>query len=194
MILLIFFTATFTALSQSIPQNLSNVSVNSLTDAQIRQLLQQAQGAGLSDNQIVTQAESRGLPEDQGQLLTDRIAAIRSKDGTSSIQNGPDTTMRSTRKLNYRPDGDTTSRQQGFDVYESLRPKVFGSELFRNKNMKFEPNLKLATPLNYIIGPEDQLYLNVYGKSVANWKVEVSPEGNINVPGVGIINVTGKTI
>jgi len=186
--------ASQSAYCQSIPQNLSNVSVNSLTDAQIRQLLQQAQGAGLSDNQIVTQAESRGLPEDQGQLLTDRIAAIRSKDGTSSIQNGPDTTMRSTRKLNYRPDGDTTSRQQEFDVYESLRPKVFGSELFRNKNMKFEPNLKLATPLNYIIGPEDQLYLNVYGKSVANWKVEVSPEGNINVPGVGIINVSGKTI
>ena len=48
--------------------------------------------------------------------------------------------------------------------------------------------------MNYIVGPEDQLVINVYGKSVANWKLDVSPDGNINLPGVGILNVAGKTI
>ncbi|HEY4326005.1 MAG TPA: hypothetical protein VGN20_18590, partial [Mucilaginibacter sp.] len=64
------------AQAQAIPQNISNINVNDLTDAQIRQLLQQAQGAGLSDSQIVQQAQSRGMSEDQAQLLTKRIADI----------------------------------------------------------------------------------------------------------------------
>ncbi|RYE17345.1 MAG: capsule biosynthesis protein, partial [Sphingobacteriaceae bacterium] len=74
------------------------------------------------------------------------------------------------------------------------RPKIFGADLFSNKNLSFEPNLKLATPINYIIGPDDQLNINVYGSSLVNWKLDVSPEGNINIPGIGIVNVAGKTI
>src|SRR6201999_2294202 len=59
---------------------------------------------------------------------------------------------------------------------------------------RFEPNLKIATPVNYIVGPEDQLNISVYGKSVANWKLEVSPEGTVNIPGIGVVNVSGRTI
>src|SRR5205823_4823083 len=55
-------------------------------------------------------------------------------------------------------------------------------------------NLKLATPINYIVGPDDQLNINVYGNSVADWSLNVSPEGNINIPGVGVLNVAGKMI
>ncbi|HJP62399.1 MAG TPA: SLBB domain-containing protein, partial [Mucilaginibacter sp.] len=73
-------------------------------------------------------------------------------------------------------------------------PKIFGADLFKNRNLTFEPSLKLATPLNYILGPDDQLSINIYGNSVANWKLNVSSEGNINIPGVGLLNVSGKTI
>jgi protein involved in polysaccharide export with SLBB domain len=193
-ILLLFNIISIPAQSQSIPQNISNVNVNDLTDAQIRQLLQQAQGAGLSDSQIVQQAQSRGMSDDQAQLLTKRIEDIRAKDGTTGNSGGNlDTTFQSTaRKLNYKTD--TSKRQQQQLDLNTLKPKIFGADLFRNKNIKFEPNLKVATPVNYIVGPEDQLFINVYGKSVANWKLEVTPDGNINIPGVGITNVGGKTI
>lgn len=178
-------------LPQGIPQNVSNVNVNDLTDAQIRQLLQQAQSAGLSDAQVIQQAQARGMSDDQAQLLQKRIADIRAKDGIlGSPGNGLDTTYQSSsRRLNYK---DTSNKQN--TVSTSLTPKIFGSDLFRNKSIKFEPNLKMATPVNYIVGPEDQLIVNIYGKSVANWKVEVTPDGNINLPGVGILNVGGKTI
>ena len=177
---------------QSIPQNISNVNVNDLSDAQIRQLLQQAQGSGLSDSQIVQQAQAKGMSDEQAQLLTKRIADIRSKDGTiGSAGNSLDTSFQSnSRKLNYKAD---TGGKQQLDL-NALKPKIFGADLFRNKNIKFEPNLKMATPVNYIVGPEDQLLITVYGKSLANWRLEVSPEGNINLPGVGVLNVGGKTI
>jgi protein involved in polysaccharide export with SLBB domain len=179
-------------LPQGIPQNVSNINVNDLTDAQIRQLLQQAQSAGLTDSQVIQQAQARGMADDQAQLLQKRIADVRAKDGIlGSPGSGSDTSYQSSaRRLNYKD----TSNKQGNDISTSLKPKIFGSDLFRNKNIKFEPNLKVATPVNYIVGPEDQLIVNVYGKSVANWRLEVTPDGNINLPGVGILNVGGKTI
>ncbi len=196
-ILFCLFTHPVSAqtIPQNIPQNLSNVDVNSLTDAQIRQMLAQAQGAGLSDVQLLQQAQTRGMSDDQVQKLQDRISAIRSKDGTSGAgsMGGIDSTLRTGRRLNYRADSDSTRRQPR-DIYDSFRPKIFGADLFRNKNMKFEPNLKIATPVNYVVGPEDQLNISVYGKSVANWKLEVSPDGTINIPGIGVVNVSGKTI
>ena len=175
---------------QSIPSNLSNINVGDLSDAQIRQLINQAQSSGLSDNQLLQQAQSRGMSDDQLQQLQKRITDIRSKDGFGSKSNNLDTTFQSGRKLNYSDTTNDTSQVKR-DPY---KPKIFGADLFRNKNLRFEPNLKIATPVNYIVGPEDQLYINVYGKSVANWKLEVSPDGNINIPGVGITNVSGKTI
>ena len=203
-VLVICLIITGNVKAQSLPQNLSNINVSDLSDAQIRNLLQQAQATGLTDSQVLAQAQSRGMTDDQVQALQKRITDIRTKDGSNNLdnnQNGSDTTsLKSTgntsnRKLNYTTDTTLLTRQRNLkDIYESLKPKIFGSDLFKDKNIKFEPNLKLATPINYIVGPEDQLLINVYGKSVANWKLEVSTEGNINIPGVGLLNVSGKTI
>jgi protein involved in polysaccharide export with SLBB domain len=185
------------SLPQGIPSNLSNVNVNDLSDAQIRQLMQQAQSAGLSDDQLLQQAQARGMSDDQIQALQKRITDMRSKDGFGSKSNNVDSGFQSSRKLNYK---DTTSNDTAMtnarrrNPYEALKPKIFGADLFRNKNMKFEPNLRIATPVNYMVGPDDQLYVSVYGRSVANWKLDVTPEGNINIPGVGILSVAGKTI
>jgi protein involved in polysaccharide export with SLBB domain len=183
---------TSIAYSQSgIPSNLSNVNVSELSDTQIRQIMAQAQNSGLSDQQLIQQAQGRGMSNDQIQALQKRMEDIRSREGASGGSSGLDTAQQTRRRLNYRPD--TASKDQ-FDINTAFSPRIFGADLFRNKNIKFEPNIKIATPVNYIVGPEDQLLINVYGKSVINWKLEVSPDGNINIPGVGIINVSGKTI
>jgi protein involved in polysaccharide export with SLBB domain len=176
--------------------------ISDYTDAQIRQLLQQAQQAGLSDSQVLQQAQSRGLSEDQVLALQKRIADIRSKDGTAGTngntaanQDTSNNTGQPGRKLNYRRQTDSIYRPtKQTDVFGNLKPKIFGADLFRNNDIKFEPNLKIATPVNYVVGPEDQLNVNVYGKSLANWKLEVSPDATINIPGIGVMGVSGKTI
>jgi protein involved in polysaccharide export with SLBB domain len=173
-------------------QNISSINIDDVSDQQLIQLLQQAQNAGLSDADLIQQAQNRGMSASQAQKLQLRIKNIRSKSGVSST-NAADSTTTQGRQLNYKPDSvDSLSAQR--DIFESLKPKIFGADIFKNKNSSFEPNLKLATPLNYIVGPNDQLNINVYGNSLVNWKLEVSPEGNINIPGVGILNVGGKTI
>ncbi|QXV64048.1 SLBB domain-containing protein [Mucilaginibacter sp. 21P] len=174
-------------------QNISSINPSELSDQQVGQLLQQAAGAGLSDSQILQQAQSRGMSSSQVLQLQTRITTYRQKNGnaSSSMQ---DTTGFSQRKLNYTPDTiDTTTTNKG-ELFENLKPKIFGADIFRNKNSSFQPNLKIATPVNYVVGPGDQLVVNVYGNSLVNWKLGVSPEGNINIPGVGVLNVSGKTI
>ena len=189
LILLIFCGSIKTVSAQNNSQSISSVNVDDLSDQQISQLIQQGQAAGLSDDQIVQQAQNRGLSAGQAQKLQARIQSIREKSNMSSKSDNNDVG----RHLNYTPqNADTTNAQS--NLFDSLTPKIFGADIFKNKNSSFEPNLKLATPLNYIVGPNDELDINVYGNSIANWKLTVSAEGNINIPGIGDANVSGKTI
>ncbi|SHN13244.1 SLBB domain-containing protein [Mucilaginibacter sp. OK098] len=186
------------ASAQTIPQNASSINVDDLTDQQITQLILQAQKAGLTDDQLLQQAQSKGMSGIQVQKLQSRIKDIRNKNknvkGSSSDTSANNLNILNKRKSNYKDTlADSTINKQDFFI--DLRPKIFGADLFRNsKANTFEPNLNLATPLNYIVGPQDQLRINVFGNSLANWNLDVSPEGNINIPGVGILNVAGKTI
>nr|WP_294795220.1 SLBB domain-containing protein [uncultured Mucilaginibacter sp.] len=176
---------------------MSSLNVDELSDAQIKQLMQQAQSSGLSDAQLLQMAQSRNMPAAQIQRLQTRIADIRRKDGSSGNQNtnSGDTILQS-RGRSYRQDTSENSNSgKSGDIFSTLRPQIFGSSLFRNSSAKtFEPNLRIATPVNYIVGPDDVLQINVYGNSLANWKLTVSPEGKINIPGIGTVNVAGKTI
>jgi protein involved in polysaccharide export with SLBB domain len=82
-----------------------------------------------------------------------------------------------------------------FDViFSSLTPQIFGAELFSNKNLTFEPNLKMATPKDYQLGPEDEMIIDVYGNSEITHRLKVSPEGTIRIPLVGPVSVGGLTI
>jgi protein involved in polysaccharide export with SLBB domain len=190
--IIISFMITQPVFAQTLPQNLSNSNVNDLSDAQLRQALQQAQANGLSDAQLIQTLQSRGLSAEQSKVLQGRIAQIRTSSTATENKNVPlENAEQAARGLNYTPDTIVNDQERISGLFV---PKIFGSDLFRNNNIKFEPNLKLATPVNYIVGPEDQLNINVYGNSLVNWKLNVSPEGNINIPGVGVLNVAGKTI
>jgi protein involved in polysaccharide export with SLBB domain len=71
---------------------------------------------------------------------------------------------------------------------------VFGSQLFDNPTLNFEPNLQLATPVNYILGPGDELQISVYGVQEYNGNLSVSKDGVLQVPNIGDISVAGITI
>lgn len=188
--LFIYCAAIIPVSAQGIPQNLSGVNVSDLTNAQIQQIVQQAQASGLSDSQLIQQAQNRGMPTDQIQALQQRITDFRK---AHAAVPGNDTSQTQSRKLNFRPDTANASKNT-MDTQSALHSRIFGADLFRNSNLTFEPNLHLATPLNYVLGPDDQLDINIYGNSLVNWKLNVSPDGNINIPGVGLLNVSGRTI
>ncbi len=77
---------------------------------------------------------------------------------------------------------------------DTINSRIFGSELFDNPNLNFEPNLQLATPVNYILGPGDELKISIYGVQEFNQSVQVSKEGSVDIQYVGQISVSGMTI
>ncbi len=82
------------------------------------------------------------------------------------------------------------------DKYEKQKnmKKVFGRNIFNNKDLSFEPNMNIATPENYVLGPGDAVYIDIYGASNKSVETTVSPDGYVNVEGFGLISVSGLTV
>lgn len=73
-------------------------------------------------------------------------------------------------------------------------PKVFGREIFQNKNLTFAPNYNMATPPSYVLGAGDEIVVEVWGPSELYDKQKITPDGTINIQGVGPISLNGLTI
>lgn len=72
--------------------------------------------------------------------------------------------------------------------------KIFGHDIFRNNRLSFEPNENAATPAGYVIGPGDEIVIDVWGVNEVSLNEFVSPEGRINISQVGPVQVSGLTI
>lgn len=77
---------------------------------------------------------------------------------------------------------------------EMKRKKVFGRDIFNNKELSFEPNMNIATPQNYRLGPGDAVIIDIYGASQKTIQSTVSPDGEVTIEGYGPVNVNGLTV
>ena len=77
---------------------------------------------------------------------------------------------------------------------EMKRKKVFGRDIFNNKELSFEPNMNIATPQNYRLGPGDAVIIDIYGASQKTIQSTVSPDGEVTIEGYGPVNVSGLTV
>ena len=76
----------------------------------------------------------------------------------------------------------------------SQKKKVFGRDIFNSKKLTFEPEMNIAAPSDYRLGPGDAVYVDVWGASQKQFEATVSPEGVINLEGYGPVNVNGLTV
>ena len=72
--------------------------------------------------------------------------------------------------------------------------KVFGRNIFNRKKLNFEPEMNIATPNDYRLGPGDVVFVDVWGASQKSFTSTISPEGEIDVEGFGPISVAGLTV
>jgi protein involved in polysaccharide export with SLBB domain len=185
------------------PQNLSNVRVSELSDAQIRAFIRQVESTGLSDAQLEQVAMARGMSQDEVQKLRIRVEQLKkadvSKAATTKKQTLPDAPKLNTARKTTTtgvPDSveNTNPQTQAEMALLELKNKIFGASLFKNSSITFEPNLRLATPANYILGPDDELGIEITGYNEASYILPISPEGTIKVEYVGLISVSGLTV
>lgn len=192
----------------------------SMSDSQVMDFIQQEMKAGTSQSQIVTKLVQRGVKIDQIRRVRrqyEKQLRNRGLSGTADAAvEAADARMRShnsetSTDLTAGRDDSQNSQMAEADVrYEEIRQnvreqhddtsrelrgmKVFGRNIFNSRLLSFEPNMNIATPQDYVLGPGDQLIIDIYGASQKSYELTVSPEGSVTVPGYGPIQVSGLTV
>lgn len=185
-ILLVFIATQIWA---QVPTDLSSLKASQISNTQLQQYLDQAKARGLTVEQVETELLQRGFPETEMAELRTRIRQLTSGEVSAPADaensNVSQDTKRSLPRINplLNPPLESTKSS-----------RLFGTELFTNTNLTFEPDLRMSTPKNYVIGPDDELRLNIYGLNMSQQTLVVSPEGTVNVKYAGIVNVGGLTI
>lgn len=92
-----------------------------------------------------------------------------------------------------------TQSEEMEDIYTPLQAdedekQIFGRNIFNSETLTFEPSMNLATPRNYILGAGDEIIIDVWGENETTIRQEISPDGNINIEGLGLIQLAGKTV
>lgn len=80
------------------------------------------------------------------------------------------------------------------DEKSKMKKRVFGRDIFNNKELSFEPNMNIATPQRYVLGPGDNVIIDVYGASQKTFNAVVSPDGEVTIEDFGPIKVSGLTV
>jgi len=190
---IILFLCSFVLVSGSFAQKLS--------DQQVIQMAVQEKKAGASETEIATRLMQKGATMDQIQRIRSQYAQQITKRGMDdTVDNALGDAQARMRTSNEPNDNAITARgsaEAPHYVPESLSPsgkRVFGRDIFNNKKLSFEPQMNIATPQNYVVGPGDQLIIDIYGASQQSLKLTVSPDGDVTVPEFGPIRVSGLSI
>ncbi|MBO7113895.1 MAG: SLBB domain-containing protein [Bacteroidaceae bacterium] len=77
---------------------------------------------------------------------------------------------------------------------EPTEKKIFGHDVFNNKNLTFESSMNLATPQNYILGPGDAINIDIWGASQDSFTETISPDGTVTIEGIGVLQLGGLSV
>lgn len=176
-----FFTPVLTA---QIPagMNIAAIDIDALSDEQFLQFINKAQLSGLSESALEAKALERGLTQNQISSIRQRYALLNKQGGSKQV----DQSYAKRESVATVVPANTTTSTGGL--------KIFGQELFSNSNLTFEPNMRMATPRNYILGPDDELVIDVFGYSERTYKMRINTEGELRFPNIGPVKVASLTI
>jgi len=192
---ILLFCLFFTIQPQLQAQNLggidfASVNVDNLSDAQIMQVWERAQEENLSLQQIGVLAQSRGMSAAEVSKLQSRLNQVRMQTGTGAAE----TQTGSLRQAeNMTEVEDDMTRVSSVEQPDSLL-RVFGSNLFRDRSITFEPSVNIPTPVDYVLGVGDEIVINIWGAAEANYELTVTPDGVVRIPSLGPVQLAGLSI
>ncbi|MFD2939546.1 SLBB domain-containing protein [Flavobacterium notoginsengisoli] len=170
-------------------KDLSTVKVDYLSDDDLAKVSGQLKSNNTTIDQVEPMAISKGMSQTEFNKLRVKLNEYEKRN------------LKDSKKDIGTKKGDTDlggGRKQEKIVNEKVKDSanslIFGSELFDNPTLNFEPDLKLATPMNYVLGPGDELQISIYGVQEYNASLTVSVEGKISIDYVGQIAVSGMSI
>ncbi|MCA6440412.1 MAG: SLBB domain-containing protein [Sediminibacterium sp.] len=175
-IALIFFIKVPAQVPQGV--NLSTVNIATLSDEQFMSYVTRAQLTGLSEEELESKAKANGLTDYQIGEIKLRLAKIEGGKKPVNITYDTRKSVETVKPVSKTKDA----------------LPVFGEDFFTNNNLTFEPNLRIATPGNYVLGVDDELTIDIFGYSEKITKVKINTEGQIRLPNIGPVTLAGLSI
>ena len=191
-----------------------------MSDQQVMQFIAAEAKAGTSQTQIVTKLMQRGVKIDQIRRLRNQYDKQISSKGVSAAADGA--VAMAAKRMQGNSDGTTSQElttarvgttgtvendaasevqnaENDVQATQGIAPdasgkKVFGRDIFAQANPSFQPNANMPIPDNYVLGPGDQVVVDIYGASQSTLVHTISPEGTITVADYGPIYLSGLTV
>tara|TARA_B100001059_G_scaffold235416_1_gene280931 strand:+ start:6202 stop:8748 length:2547 start_codon:yes stop_codon:yes gene_type:complete len=164
--------------------NISSVNLRELTDPQIDLLLRRAGSQGYNEFDILKIAQSQGFTLDEIQKLDKRFKSAKNINRIAETATTPleDTRLRK-------------QWLQDIEVFREIDSDVYGYNVFRGTSfLSFQSNLNIPTPNDYVLGPGDKIFIDIFGESEAYYQVEVGPEGDALLENIGPVNINGLNL
>lgn len=189
-----------------------------MTDSQVIQYVQDGMKQGKSQQKLMMELTAKGMTQEQamrlkkmyesgeisnGNSISDRISS-NSRLRKGKLNKEEQTNIKGYNKMQlgmlndsimYNPDMFIAVDEDGIPI-KPVKPEdqVFGRNIFTNKNLSFEPDMNVATPQDYRLGPGDEIIIDIWGASENSIRQEISPDGCITIPGLGMISLNGLNI
>jgi polysaccharide export outer membrane protein len=181
--------------------------VEDLSDEEIATFFERAQSSGMTEAQLEKAAKAQGYTSADIAKMRSRLTQLgdnKSKEKTTTSKGKTSSKRSVSGKLSTKKgaknaddeDMEDVSMEEEEIVDSTLLPKkkIYGANLFNNKKLNFEPDLRIATPVNYTLGPDDELNIDIFGEVMDNYTVTVSPEGTVKILNLSPIYVNGLTV
>ena len=182
-----------------------------MTDGQVIEYVQQALQQGKDQQTIAMELLSKGASQEQLLRLKSQYSGAATSGSSSQAGAGgavqdTGTRARKTTVANAT-DGEaalegantdemkeTMKKRQELKVSTASENDVFGRNIFNIDKLTFQPNLNMATPENYRLGPGDEVIVDVWGASQNTMRLEISPDGYVNISNLGPVYLNNMTI
>ena len=174
----------FNSLNSQSFNDFSNINFSTVSDSELDLLMRRASAQGYTQFDLLKLARAQGLSQSEVEKLDKRFKSAQT---VAYVAENASTPLEETR-LRKR-------WQEEMEVYREMESDIYGYEVFRgNTFLSFQSNLNIPTPSDYVLGPGDKLFIDIYGQSENYYQAEISPDGDLILENFGPINVSGMTV
>lgn len=171
------------------------VTFAQMSDDQVVAIVKEAQNQGKTQQQIIMMLGQKGVTQEQLIRIKNNYTGKKSTageqtgNGMSRLRQENPPAVNILDSLNLEEDKELLFSK---DSLPEIR--IFGRNIFNNKQLTFEPNLNIATPENYVLGPGDEIIVDIWGGSVKTIRQYIAPDGNITIEEIGPVYLNGLKI
>ena len=169
----------------------SPLMAQTMSDSQVLEYVKDGIRQGKEQKQLASELARKGVTKEQAT----RVKQLYERQNNVNASNATGTDVNESRLREEMKENTSDMLEDHPSTQDLARSnQVFGRNIFNTRNLTFEPSVNIATPLNYRLGPGDEVIIDIWGASQNTIRQQISPDGTINIQKIGPVNLNGLTI